>query len=51
MSDGSVLVRYQYGTGPAHFERRPRRDGDRATGYASGQTGFSRGGRSEWLFR
>jgi hypothetical protein len=51
MSDGSVLVRYQYGTGPAHFEKRPGRDGDRATGHASGQTRFSRAGRFEWLFR
>jgi hypothetical protein len=34
LADGTVLVRYQFGNGPAHFEKRPSADRARNPGYA-----------------
>jgi len=34
LADGTVLVRYQYGSGPPHFEKRHSADRARSQGYA-----------------
>jgi hypothetical protein len=49
LADGTVLVRYQYGNGPAHFETRPKGVRDRAPGYAYAGEHVTRLGRFDWL--
>ena len=49
LADGSVLVRYQYGNGPTHFETRPKSTGDRAVGYAYAAEHLPLLGRFDWL--
>jgi len=49
LSDGTVLVRYQYGDGPAHFETRPKGGRIRAAGYALAGAHLIPFGRLDWL--
>jgi hypothetical protein len=49
LADGTVVVRYQYGNGPAHFETRPKGGKDRAPGYAYAGEHVTRLGRFDWL--
>src|SRR6266516_6452185 len=51
LADGTVLVRYQYGNGPAHFEKRPKDGASRAPGYAYAPEHVTRPGRFDWLSR
>jgi hypothetical protein len=49
LRDGTVLVRYQYSNGPAHFETRPKGGRIRAAGYALAGAHLTPFGRFDWL--
>jgi hypothetical protein len=49
LRDGTVVVRYQYGNGPAHFETRSKTGRARAPRYAFAGEHLTRLGRLDWL--
>jgi hypothetical protein len=49
LRDGTVVVRYQYGNGPAHFETRSKTGRARAPRYAFAGEHLIRLGRLDWL--
>ena len=49
LADGTVVVRYQYGNGPARFEKRSRSGGAHALGFANAGEPLTRLGGFGWL--